>query len=338
MPRILLIQLKRIGDLVLTAPAVAALRAGLPEAEIVMVTPRNVAELASNIVGVDRVIAYHASRVNLETWASAIMGPWDACLDFTGTDRSALLTKFTSAGQRIGYAKFAGPGLRKFAYSQLCDASVRDLHTVDFHLALVRELGLPAPDPAQPSPPLRIPPEIERLAQEKLQHSGITGPYAIVHPGTAREEKFWDDARWAEVIRQVQHQRGLPVVLTGSGDGLEHPHLQAIRAGVNGTPVADLTGRLSLLELAALLAEAQIVLGVDSMAMHITALFQRPQIALFGPTNPFHWQPRHSRGYVLTPHDTAPRQVFQPKEQKGAMSDISTESVMRAMDLALRPQ
>lgn len=340
MPRFLLIQLKRIGDLVLTAPAVAALRAGIPDAEIVMVTHRNVADLAAQIVGVNRVIAYQTGRANFETWASALMGPWDACLDFTGTDRSALITSLTSAGLRLGYTKFSNSGLRQFAYNQLSPASVRDLHTVDFHLALVRELvlaqGAAATEPS--SSPLRISPEVGHSAREKLRQAGVSGLYSIVHPGTAREEKFWDDARWAAVIGHLQQKRGLPVVLTGSGDGLEKPHLQALHAHLNGTPVADLTGRLSLLELAALLSEAQIVLGVDSMAMHLTSLFQRPQIALFGPTNPFHWQPRHPLAYVLTPHEAAPRQVFTPKEKKGEMNDISTEAVIRAMDVALRPK
>ena len=134
--RILIIQLKRIGDFILTAPAVAELRAAFPQAEIVMLVPKAVAELAGCIPAVSRVIPYASGAANLEAWSSALVGGWDACLDFTGTDRSALITKLSGAKLRIGYEKFACKGLRKMAYTQLCPASVRDLHTVDFHLAM----------------------------------------------------------------------------------------------------------------------------------------------------------------------------------------------------------
>jgi ADP-heptose:LPS heptosyltransferase len=64
-PRILILQLKRIGDTILTAPAVAALRARHPEAEIVMVVPESVAELVACFTGVSRVLAYHPMSLNL---------------------------------------------------------------------------------------------------------------------------------------------------------------------------------------------------------------------------------------------------------------------------------
>ena len=137
MPRILVLQLKRIGDLVLTAPALAGLRAALPESEIVLLTDANVADLARCIPAVSRVIAYRKGRVNLDAWSSALAGPWDACLDFTGNDRSALLAGLSHAKRRLAYAKFSLKPPRRLAFTEFCGAPVRDLHTLDFHAALV---------------------------------------------------------------------------------------------------------------------------------------------------------------------------------------------------------
>ena len=72
--RILLIQLKRLGDFILTAPAVAALRAVARHAELVLVVPAAVADLARCITSADRVIPYQSGRMNSETWVSALAG------------------------------------------------------------------------------------------------------------------------------------------------------------------------------------------------------------------------------------------------------------------------
>lgn len=337
MPRFLFIQLKRLGDLILTAPAVTALREAQPESEIVMLTTKGAAELARCIRGVDRVITYHRGAANLEAWSSAFIGPWDACLDFTGTDRSALLTSLTKAKERVGYAKFAENKLRRRAYTHLCRASVRDLHTVDFHRALVEELKVVQrakahahPKPMAKNDSFAVPEAARQHISERLSNAGITGTYAVMHPGTAREEKSWQAEKWAEVIKSVQTKFLLPVVLTGSGDGWEKEHLEDIERQLV-VPVLDLSHQLSLVELAALIQGCSLMVGVDSMAMHLAAMFKRPQVALFGPTNPFHWRPRHDRGLVITSASPLPINDFGPRMPKGDVKHISTDSVLGAI-------
>ena len=75
-------------------------------------------------------------------------------------------------------------------------------------------------------------------------------------------------------------------------------HIAAIRAK---TGFHDFTGRTDLLTLASLIRRAQVLLSVDSTAMHLGAAFETPQVALFGETNPFHWRPRHPKARVLQP-------------------------------------
>ncbi len=340
--RILIIQLKRIGDFILTAPAVTALREAYPKAEIVMLVPGNVADLAKCLPAVNRVITYQSGGTNLEAWGSALVGEWDTCLDFTGTDRSAFLVTLSRAKHRIGYAKFAN-GLRKLAYTKLCEASVRDLHTVDFHLALVEEALAKSRSERQQAQrhkgqhpafsiqqPFLVPPEAQAKVHSLLKSHGISTRFAIVHPGTVREEKFWLDERWAEVIEVLHTKHHLPVVITGAGDGLEKAHLIALRKHLC-VPVLDLTGQLTLVGLAGLIAQCHIILGVDSMAMHLAAMFAKPQIALFGPTNPFHWRARHERAVVLTPGHDEPQNIFIAHAKKRGMKQISTSAVLGAM-------
>ncbi len=334
MPRILITQLKRIGDLILTAPVLYALRNAIPDAELVLVTPVNVAELARCIPAVNRVIPYRAHGLNMEAWTSAIAGPWDACLDFTGTDRSALLATFSHAKRRLGFAKFASNKLRRLAFTELCPASVRELHTVDFHLALVHQFLGDEQRFISSGNSFEIPATVQSAAQAQLTAQGIGARYAVIHPGTAKAEKFWMSSRWAEVISHVQQKLHLKVVLTGSMDGLEKSHLVELKKSLNA-PVADLTGKLSMVELAALISECDLMVGVDSMAMHLAAMFDRPQVALFGPTNPYHWRPRHERAAVVMGDVAPPMDKFVPREKKHEMKQISTRQVIDAIERVL---
>lgn len=331
--RILLLQMKRIGDFILTAPAVAALRSAKPDAEIVAVVPSSIAELAQCCPGISRVLPYSHHRPNVRTWAAIAAGPWDACADFAGTDRTAFMTRLSRATKRAGYRKFADSASKQMAYTHLSGASVRDLHTVDFHLALMDEIG--GAGKGALSGGFVLPQAMSGWAAKELSSLGAGCDYSVIHPGTARAEKFWLPERWAEVAAYLVSE-GLPVVLTGSNDDIERAHLAELKRHLT-VPVVDLTGALSLLQTAAVIAGASLVLGVDSMAMHLASMFERPQIVLFGPTNPYHWRPRHGAAVVIAAGHAEPLAALDPRARGDEMNLISTQQIIGAMRALRRP-
>jgi len=159
----------------------------------------------------------------------------------------------------------------------------------------------------------------------------MPAPFILVHPGTARPEKYWPAERWAEVIRWCEADLQIPCVLSGSEDGHEQNHLAAILKSSPGLEARDLSGRLDLLTLAALAKAATLVLTVDSAPMHLAGAFGTPQVALFGPTNPFHWRPRHDRAIVLQSHGPAGPPEFRPQHPGGPMTELSTQAVIDAI-------
>ena len=316
--RILCLQLKRIGDAILTAPALQAMREAWPQAHLTLVLHGPSGGLAPGFAAADEVLVYAPGRPNVALWSRVFTENWDRCYDFTGTDRSALLARLSRAAHVAGYRKMVGKrAWRADGYTHWCDAPVRDLHTVDFHLALT---GLPAPEATGLVIPAGLADGIRGLP---------TGEFIVVHPGTARAEKYWRPERWAEVITRLP----LPVVLTGSSDRAEQAHLAAIRSalGSSETGLYDLSGRLSLLELASVIDRARLVLSVDSAAMHLAAMARRPQVALFGPTNPFHWRPRHPAARVVTAGGGS-GSVAGPRQATAPMDALSTSVVLEAID------
>lgn len=332
MTHLLCLQLKRIGDTVLTAPALAALRAAYSDARLTVVLHGPSAGVGPALEAVDEVLTYHPGRTNLGLWARVVTGQWTACYDFTGTDRSALMARLSRALRVYGYRKFVEKkAWRTAGYTDLSNASVRDLHTVDFFLALTQQ-------PDRGLTGWRVPENVVQGTAAKLGSAFATATargHVVLHPGSARTEKLWPAESWAEVAATLIKQHDLPVVLTGSAEASEQAHLAAFKRALSHHGVAseppqlfDVSGQLSLLEVATLIAQARLVLSVDSAAMHLAAMSQTPQIALFGPTNPFHWRPRHDRARVLQASGDT---LFAPRHQARPMAELSADRVLHTV-------
>lgn len=335
-PRLLALQIKRIGDLILTAPALARLRQARPEARITLVTMGPAGQLAPALPSVDEHFNYRRGRPNLALWSDLMTGGYEAVLDFNGLDRSLLMTWLTQAETRATYEKRRQGYWREHIYTHASRARLRDLHTVEHMLALLDTLDLPPAGAAgSPGPSLAIPDAVGARMEARLAELGLDGGYVVVHPGTARPEKYWLADRWAAVIDAVSAGAdGLPCVITGGSDAAESRHLTEILAACRGPrrPVV-LAGSLSLLETAAVIARCGLALGVDTAAMHLAAAFQRPQVALFGPTNPYQWRPWSPVARVVYAGQTRPMTDadWLPQMPEVPMSAITVEQVLEAV-------
>lgn len=343
MPRFLALQIKRIGDLILTAPALSRLRQAHPGARITLVTMGPAGELAPAIPSVDEHFNYRRGRPNLTLWTDLATAGYDAVLDFNGLDRSRLMTWVTGAEIRATYEKRARGFWGERVYTHTSRARLRDLHTVDHLLALLDVLDLPpAPPGTLPPGALAVPVHTQERIDRLLAERGIEGPFAVVHPGTARPEKYWLPERWAAVIDALgAGPAGLPSVLTGGADPAERRHLETVLASCRGARPLVLAGSLSLLETAAVIRRSALMLGVDTAAMHLAAAFQRPQVALFGPTNPYQWRPWNPLARVVFSGQPGPMSAsdWRPRMPENPMSGIPVADVLEAVGaLAAAPR
>jgi predicted lipopolysaccharide heptosyltransferase III len=330
--KILLLQLKRIGDLILTTPAIAALRQAYPDAHVTLAVSNECVDLLPAISNVDRVLIVRRNLRDVATVSSIVGKKFDYCVDFTRNDRSALLTLLSGARKRVAsYRVREQSKTRARVYTDLVGVRVRDMHTIDYNLALLESLGVRA---ASSAPQLDLP----RMALEKADRLRrdwkITRPYVIFHPGSARREKLWDAARWAEVIEHFGQNNEFEVVLTSGPSANDLAHIAAITHRAQQKFI-DLSGKTDLLTLAALIGQAQLLVTVDSAPVHFAAARHTPQVILFGPTNPFHWRPTHSPALILHGKSGVPVTDFAPVRPRFPMSEISTDAVINAMDLLL---
>src|SRR3954447_349803 len=328
----LLLQLKRIGDLILTTPAIAALRKTYPDAHITLVVSNESAELLPAISNVDRVLIARRNLRDLAMVSSVAGQRFDCCIDFTRNDRSAFLTLLSGARRRIAsYRVREQSKTRARVYTDLVAIRVRDMHTIDYNLALLEPLGVRGISSA---PQLELPRTALENADTLRRDSKIARAYVILHPGSARQEKLWDAARWAKVIEHFREDNEFDFVLTSGPAAHEQTHIAAITHHTRQKFI-NLSGKTDLLTLAALVGQAQLLVTVDSAPVHFAAALRTPQVILFGPTNPFHWRPTASPAVVLQGKSGAPVVEFAPVRPLFRMSEISTEAVISAMDSLL---
>ncbi len=162
-------------------------------------------------------------------------------------------------------------------------------HTVETNLDALRRLGL-YPDEAEKALVMRAGPEAEARVSGLLASAGLAEKgYIHVHPTSRWLFKAWTEAANAELLKRLARD-GHRIVVTAAPEAREKAIVGRIVAEA-GVPVTDLSGQLSLRELAVVARSARLFFGVDSAPMHIAAAMGTPVVALFGPSGEKVWGP-----------------------------------------------
>ncbi|MEW6335105.1 MAG: glycosyltransferase family 9 protein [Thermodesulfobacteriota bacterium] len=154
--------------------------------------------------------------------------------------------------------------------------------------------------------------------------------FVAVSPVAFWETKLWEDDKFAELGDRIQRELGVGVVLTGGEAG----PLERIRARMQHA-AANLGGRTTLRELAALYRAADLVVSTDSGPMHLAAAVGTPVVALFGPTDPARTGP-YGPGHRIIRRDLDCSPCFRKHcSAPRCMTDISVEEVFAAVRAVL---
>lgn len=267
-PVVLVLRALGLGDFLTGVPAYRALRAGYPDHQIVLAAPQPLAPLAALTGAIDRVLP--VSELAPVPW----QGPAPAvAVDLHGNSpASHRLVTALGAATTMMYASAADPGVTGPWWDD-------DEHEVDRWCRLVEWWGLPADRSA-----LRL----------EAPGTRSSWPRAVVlHPGAASGSRRWPATRFAVVARALS-ARGHHVVITGSEPERGLALQVAAEAGLS--PASVTAGRTTLLELAALVAAATLVISNDTGVAHLATACATPSVTLFGPVAPILWGPPTKSG------------------------------------------
>jgi len=343
---LLAVRLDNIGDLLMTTPALNAVRNCLPEARITLLTSPAGAAAAHHVPGIDAAIPFAAPWVTPRDDAplAGELGEnelrmairlaeqrFDAAVIFTVCTQSALpaalLCRLAGIPLRLAYS-------RENPYELLTDwLPERDVigdgmrHEVARQIDLVAAVGLFSGDPHLH---FRYRIENVRRLQELMLLAGHdpVQPYFVVHPGASAPSRRYPAVHFGVAADIIARESGCTAIYTGSEN--ESVLVEEARA-VMGELSVSLAGHLDLGELAALIAGAEVVVANNTGPVHIAAAVNTPVVDLYALTNPQH-TPWHVASQVLN-HDVPCRWCLKsdcPEGHHDCLRKVEPERVAAA--------
>jgi heptosyltransferase-3 len=274
-PRILVVTLRRLGDVLLTTPLIRSMRRAWPGATIDVLVFAGTAGIVEGNPDIDRVIAMPARRGPMDTLMliGTLLKRYDLAVSTQAGDRPTLFA-FLAGRRHVGLIDPDGPALgRAVKAGVLGGHTVADatVHRVEQMLRIADTLGIP-----------RVP-DVVCPAAAPLPFSPGDN-IAVIHAAPMFRYKEWTPQGW-RAVAQALTQRGLSVAAIGGPDPAERQHLDTIWQGK--VPIHQLSWPQNV----ALLQQARLFIGPDTSTTHLAAAAGCPTVALFGPTDPRLWGP-----------------------------------------------
>lgn len=301
-PTLLVLRALGLGDFLTGVPALRALRTAYPEHELVLAAPRAIEPLAQLAGVADRVLD------------TGTLGPlaWDGAppavavnLHGRGPESHQVLSRL-GPGRLVAFgcaeASHQGPPWHPEEHEvrRWCRLLQEDLHIA----ADPRDLGLTTP---------AVPPPVPGAV--------------VVHPGAAFPARRWPPERFAAVARWAA-TAGLDVVVTGGPD--EVALAEEVRRSADLPAEAVLAGRTGLMELAAQVASARLVVCGDTGVGHLASAFSTPSVLVFGPTPPSRWGPPEDGPHAVLWRGEGPGDPWAAEVDPALLRVQATEVVAQA--------
>ena len=298
-PRILIIRLSSLGDILHTLPALASLRAAYPDATIDWLVSKKCALLPSAVKGIDAVHSLDTGAlVRLPPDASAWHAVWtlirslraahyDFCIDFQGLLKSALLGAVSGAACRLG---FSGDLVRErpahWFYHKTLAKPRTPVHVLELNRMLAALAGaLPAPV----SCGFKAPEDDQRHVESLLKEKRLDD-FVVINPGGLWPTKRWSPEKYGILAKKIHRELGLRVAVT-TGPGEENLYQVIADVCRDEAPVHL---PVSFLQLIPLFERAKLLVGGDTGPFHLACALRTPVVGIFGPTSPVRngpWRP-----------------------------------------------
>lgn len=328
-PKILLIRLSSLGDIVLTTPAIRSVRNNFPDAYIAMLVAKQSADILRENPYLNEIITFDRLAKDKDTgemWRIVRLlreRKFTLAIDFQRKFRTEMLMALSGATERIGKG-------------WLCTIRVPERgnkHATSHYFDLLHAAGIPAKDQKLE---LFLAESERRDAVQRLKTAGVVDERVKVglFPGAGWKLREWMPERFAAIgDRLVQHFNA-DVLIFGGQQESELVHTVANQMRTRAIPFA---GNLQIRQLAACIGQCDLFVTNDTGPMHIAAAVGTPTVSLFGPGNHIRFQPLGTLHQTIR-HDVpcSPCKQFTDKcKDNICMKGIGVDEVWGSISRAL---
>ena len=300
--RILIVRTDRIGDLLLSAPVIKALRRKYPNSYIAMMVSPDTKDIVEENPYLDEVIIYDKD-VKHRGWAETFKFAknlkkkgFDISIILHPTNRAHLVTYLAGIPQRLGYERKLGFLLTdKIPHTKQLGLK----HELEYNLDLLKYIGIETQDKDLFMP---IKDESEMVVEKVFAYSGIkkTDRVLAIHPCASCLSKIWPAERFAQAADILAQKHGLKIVVVAGSKDIARAQdvIKNMRCGV-----VDLAGKVSVSQLASVLKRCALFISNDSGPVHMAVALGIPVISIFGRSqaglSPRRWGPTGKASKVL---------------------------------------
>ena len=341
--RIIIIRMDRIGDVVLSTPAIKAVREAYPDSKITVLVGSYAKEVIEGNPYIDEVITYDKSGNekgllgNIRFIAGLENRKFDLAIMLHPKNSSHIFAYLARIPQRLGYDKKLGLLLtKKIPHTK--QYGLR--HEIDYALSLLSYINIGSSDRSLYMP-------VSTPSEEKIKNlfdkNGIShsDPVIAIHPAASCRSRRWSLERFAKVSDALAEKYGARIIII-SGPGDDKVMGDKV-AGLMKSKVLNLSGKTSISDLASLLRRSLLLISNDSGPVHISCAVGTPVISIFSRKDrgisPERWGPTGKRDIVL--HKDALCKICLAHNCKigfKCLDMISVEDVLTAADKILRHQ
>lgn len=321
--KFLLIQLRRIGDVMLTTPSIRALREAHPQAHLSFLTEAPSDQVLLHNPWLDEVLCFPKTGSILKVlvfYTNLRMQKYDYVIDFQGNPRTALLTLFSGASTRIGF-NFRG---RAWAYHHRIGTPSRPLYSAIDKMRLLAPLGL---EPGSHQLEFHILKQERHAIRKLLNELGVSDEDLLISlsPVSRQPYKVWPAHNFAQVADWLMEKMGAKVLLIHGPN--ERHFVNAVIQTMKTEPlVAEMT---SLTQTFALFEKVHCHLGNDNGPKHFAVAAGTPTVAIFGQGWAVNWTPPNNKQHLAVERDPGCKSACHyPKCEKECIRDVPVASVL----------
>ncbi|HKZ21932.1 MAG TPA: glycosyltransferase family 9 protein [candidate division Zixibacteria bacterium] len=284
--RILIIQLRRIGDVLMCTPVIRALRQKYPQSHLAFLTEEESKSILENNPNLNQVIVWDKNKYS--NWFYALKKikeirdkKFDLVIDLLGTPRTALASFLSGSKKRIGFAY----RFRKIFYNLKVVPDQQEKYGALYKLDSLKPLRI---EPRDCKLDMVIDSKAKSFAQKFFMENKISdSDFKITISPTARRRfNFWFLDRYAQVADGLMEKYSAKVILVW-GPG-EKEIVEKIASLMKFKPITS-SETSTLLELAAILGQCDLHLGNDNGTKHIATAVGVPTVTIYGPHSPVSW-------------------------------------------------
>ena len=322
--KILIIRLDRIGDLVLSTPAIRAVRQSYPKSRVDLLVNSYTRDLVVNDPNVDQLLVYKESALDKN---------YDVAIALHPGLMQNFLTFASGAVWRVGYTGWGGSFFLTHPVKD--DRARRVRHEVVSALEVVGRVGCVTSDV---SLEVSLTPDGDKEAGDFLQKHGLGSgdPFIVMHPGSRQDYIRWHSERFAQVADAIAQEFGVKIILTAGAR--ETQLVERVKSLMEQEAIC--AARLSLTGIVSLLNRAKLYIGNCTGPMHIASALGVPVVAIIGTMHPLDsyqaWGPWGTPNIVV--HKDSDCKNCHPGDCQdfNCMSAITVEDVVQAATKLLR--